>query len=63
MIEEIGGGWSVSGGGGNISRCGFEWKDGVQVVIEVWICFMVIAEVIVVLIRVVIYLFNYQGYR
>jgi len=26
----------------------------VQVVIEVWICFMVIAEIIVVLIRVVI---------
>ena len=33
MVEEIGGGWSVSGGGGNISRCGFKWKDGVQVVI------------------------------
>ena len=63
MIEEIGGCWYVSGGGWDISICGFKWNDGVQVVIEVWICFMVIAEVIVVLIRVVIYLFNYQGYR
>ena len=59
MIEEIGGCWYVSGGGWSISRCGFKWKDEVQVVIEVWIFFMVIAEVIVVLIRVVIDFFNY----
>ena len=58
-IEEIGGGWYVSGGVGNISQCGLKWKDGVQVVIEIWIFFMVIAEVIVVLIRVVIDFFNY----
>ena len=63
MIEKIGGGWSVSGGGGNISWCEFKWKDGIQVVIEVWICFIVIAEVIVALIRVVINFFDYQGYR
>ena len=49
MIEEIGEGWSVSDWGGNISRYEFKWKDGVKVVIEVWICFMPIAEVIVVL--------------
>ena len=33
MIEEIGGGWSVSDGGGNISWYGFKWKERVQVVI------------------------------
>ena len=53
-MEEIGGGWSVNDGGENISRYGFKSIDGVQVVIEVWTCFMVI--------RVVINC-NYQGYR
>ena len=62
-IEKIGGGWSISGGGGNISWRGFKWKYGVQVVTEVWIYFIVITEVIVVLIWVVIDLFNYQGYK